>query len=76
MYVLRLISAVLHRSRGAAVSDAALDLRPAELSIVVPLVLALLALSAWPAAISDRAFAAESVTESGWTGFASLEDTP
>ena len=54
--VLRLISAVLHRARGPAVSDAALDLRPAELGIVVPLVLCLLALSAWPAAISDRAF--------------------
>jgi NADH-quinone oxidoreductase subunit M len=57
MYVLRLISAVLHRERGSAVSDAALDLRPAELGIVVPLVLCLLALSAWPAAISGRAFA-------------------
>jgi NADH-quinone oxidoreductase subunit M len=56
MYVLRLISAVLHRARGAAVSDAALDLRPAELGIVVPLVACLLALSAWPAAISDRSF--------------------
>ncbi len=58
MYVLRLISAVLHRAQGSAVSESALDLRPAELGVVVPLVLALLALSAWPAAISDRAFAA------------------
>ena len=38
MYVLRLISAVLHEKVGAAVSDAALDLRPGELAIVVPLV--------------------------------------
>ena len=37
-------------------SDAALDLRPAELGIVVPLIACLLALSAWPAAISGHAF--------------------
>jgi NADH-quinone oxidoreductase subunit M len=54
MYMLRLISAVLHKEPGPAVSDAALDLRAAELGIVVPLVACLLALSAWPAAISDR----------------------
>jgi NADH-quinone oxidoreductase subunit M len=56
MYMLRLISAVLHQSPGPAISDAALDLRPAELSIVVPLVAILLVLSAWPAAITDRSF--------------------
>ena len=56
MYTLRLISAVLHRARGAAVRDDALDLRAGELTLVVPLVLALLALSAWPAAISERSF--------------------
>src|SRR5436305_7294962 len=56
MYMLRLISAVLHREVGPAVSDAALDLRPAELGIVVPLVACLLALSAWPAAISQHSF--------------------
>src|SRR6266511_4178925 len=54
MYMLRLISAVLHTEPGPAVSDAALDLRPAELGILVPLVACLLALSAWPAAISAR----------------------
>jgi len=54
MYMLRLISAVLHKEPGPAVSDAALDLRPAELSILVPLVACLLALSAWPAAISKH----------------------
>jgi NADH-quinone oxidoreductase subunit M len=57
MYILRLISAVLHERRGPAVSDAALDLRPAELGVVVPLVAILLVLSAWPAAITDRSFA-------------------
>jgi NADH-quinone oxidoreductase subunit M len=56
MYMLRLISAVLHRDVGPAVSDAALDLRPAELGVVVPLVACLLALSAWPAAISEHSF--------------------
>jgi NADH-quinone oxidoreductase subunit M len=56
MYVLRLISAVLHRDVGPAVSDAALDLRPAELGVVVPLVACLLALSAWPAAVSEHSF--------------------
>jgi NADH-quinone oxidoreductase subunit M len=56
MYVLRLISAVLHRAVGSAVSDAALDLRPAELGVVVPLIACLLALSAWPDAISGHSF--------------------
>jgi NADH-quinone oxidoreductase subunit M len=55
-YVLRLVSAILHRSIGPAVSDAALDLRPAELGVVVPLVACLLALSAWPAAITQHSF--------------------
>jgi NADH-quinone oxidoreductase subunit M len=54
MYMLRLISAVLHRELGPAVPDAALDLRPAELAAIVPLVGCLLALSAWPAAITDH----------------------
>jgi NADH-quinone oxidoreductase subunit M len=56
MYMLRLISGVLHRDVGSAVSDAALDLRPAELAIVVPLVASLLALSVWPAAVSEHSF--------------------
>jgi NADH-quinone oxidoreductase subunit M len=55
-YVLRLVSAILHRDIGASVSDAALDLRPAELGVVVPLVACLLALSAWPAAITQHSF--------------------
>jgi NADH-quinone oxidoreductase subunit M len=56
MYILRLISAVLHDRVGSAVPEAALDLRPAELGVVVPLVAILLALSAWPAAITERSF--------------------
>jgi NADH-quinone oxidoreductase subunit M len=62
MYMLRLISAVLHEGRGSAVTDAALDLRPAELGILVPLLACVLALSAWPAAISDRAFPGDEPT--------------
>ena len=54
MYMLRLISAVLHQSRGVDVRDEALDLRPFELVLVVPLVGLLLLLSAWPALISER----------------------
>ncbi len=56
MYVLRLISAVLHRDVGPAVSDSALDLRPAELGVTVPLLVCLLALSVWPAAITQHSF--------------------
>jgi NADH-quinone oxidoreductase subunit M len=56
MYMLRLISAVLHQAPGSAVSEAALDLRPAELGVLVPLVALLLVLSAWPAAITDHSF--------------------
>jgi hypothetical protein len=47
---------VLHREVGSAVSDSALDLRPAEIGVVVPLVACLLALSAWPAATSQHSF--------------------
>jgi len=59
MYMLRLISAVLHDARGSTVSDTALDLRPGELALVVPLVGVLLALSVWPAAISHHSFAGD-----------------
>ena len=69
MYMLRLISAVLHRELGPSVSDAALDLRPAELGVTVPLVACLLALSAWPAAISGHSFASHISTRSGWTSY-------
>ena len=53
MYTLRLISAVLHVRPGRAVRDEALDLRPGELALVLPLVACLLALSAWPALVSE-----------------------
>jgi NADH-quinone oxidoreductase subunit M len=56
MYTLRLISGVLHQTRGEAVREESLDLRFGELALVVPLVVILLALSVWPAAISERSF--------------------
>jgi NADH-quinone oxidoreductase subunit M len=55
MYILRLISAVLHQDIGSAVPAEALDLRPAEVSVIAPLVVVLLFLSFWPAAITDHA---------------------
>jgi NADH-quinone oxidoreductase subunit M len=64
MYALRLISGVLHQDVGSAVSDAALDLRPAELAILVPLVGVLLVLSVWPSAISNHAFPRDRATPS------------
>jgi len=64
MYMLRLISGVLHRDVGSAVSDAARDLVPGELAILLPLVGCLLALSIWPAAISEHSFpSATAVTQ-------------
>ena len=64
MYSLRLISAVLHRERGSAVAEEAMDLRPGELAIILPLVACLLALSVWPAAITERSFAGQSAKTS------------
>jgi NADH-quinone oxidoreductase subunit M len=59
MYMLRLISAVLHEARGPTVHDEALDLRPGELALLVPLLGILLALSVWPAGISHHSFAGD-----------------
>ena len=63
MYMLRLISAVLHEARGSTVRDEALDLRPGELALLVPLVGVLLALSVWPAGISHNSFAGDDPTQ-------------
>jgi NADH-quinone oxidoreductase subunit M len=67
MYMLRLISAVLHRARGAAVAAEPRDLRGPELALLVPLVALLLVLSAWPASIAERSIPA---------GGAQVEATP
>jgi NADH-quinone oxidoreductase subunit M len=56
MYILRLVSAVLHEEVGPSVPAQALDLRPAEIGLILPLVAVLLALSFWPAAITDHIF--------------------
>ena len=58
-YMLRLVSAVLHEDVGSSVHPQALDLRPAEVSMVGALALALVALSFWPAAITDHVFGGE-----------------
>jgi NADH-quinone oxidoreductase subunit M len=63
MYMLRLISAVLHGPPGPGVREDAPDLRVPELWLVVPLVAALLVLSAWPAGISERSFPLGSTAE-------------
>jgi NADH-quinone oxidoreductase subunit M len=70
MYMLRAISAVLHESPGSTVTEEALDLRPAELGILVPLVACLLALSVWPAAITERSF------EGGWAAYPTAQAEP
>jgi NADH-quinone oxidoreductase subunit M len=76
MYTLRLISAVLHEGRGPAVPEEALDLRPGELGIIVPLVACLLALSVWPAAITERAFADDRPSTSVTSQFSALAAQP
>ena len=56
MYMLRMISAVLHREPGPAVTESALDLRAAEVSVVGALLAVLVVLSFWPAGITDHSF--------------------
>jgi NADH-quinone oxidoreductase subunit M len=56
MYMLRLISAVLHEARGPRVIDETPDVRPVELALIAPLVAGLLLLSAWPAGVSGHSF--------------------
>ena len=54
MYMLRLISAILHVKPGRAVRDEALDLRAGELALVVPLSLILLASPSGRRSISEQ----------------------
>ncbi len=63
MYVLRLISAVLHVRTGSAVRDEALDLRVGELALVLPMVACLLVLSAWPALVTESSFAGDKASQ-------------
>jgi NADH-quinone oxidoreductase subunit M len=69
MYTLRLISAVLHVKPGRAVREEALDLRPVELGLVVPMLLCLLVLSAWPALVSQSSFPSDSAATFVAEGF-------
>jgi NADH-quinone oxidoreductase subunit M len=64
LYTLRLISAVLHLEPGRAVREESLDLRFGELALIVPLIAILLALSVWPASISEHTFPTEAPTMS------------
>ena len=57
MYMLRLVSALLHREIGEAVPHKAPDIRLPELCVIGALVGCMLALSVWPAAISKHSFA-------------------
>ena len=59
MYMLRAISAALHEEKGPAVHDRHRDLRPVEVSLLVPLVAVLLLLSFWPAGVTDHSFSGE-----------------
>ncbi len=61
LYALRFISAILHDRRGTAVTGERDDLGPNELWLVVPLVVVLVALSLWPAAVTDRSFPADGI---------------
>jgi NADH-quinone oxidoreductase subunit M len=63
LYGLRLISAVLHEARGPAVREDDGDLSSNELWLVVPLVAVLLALSAWPAAVTGNSFPGDEVEQ-------------
>jgi NADH-quinone oxidoreductase subunit M len=63
MYILRFVSAVLHERRGTAVPEDAADLGSNELWLVAPLVVLLVGLSVWPAAVSERSFPADQPTQ-------------
>ena len=71
MYTLRVISAILHVKPGRAVRDEALDLRPGELALVLPMLLILLGLSLWPALVSESAFS----RTAGWAAYPVDEDS-
>ena len=54
MYMLRWYSALAHEADGELVGDQTADLRPAELVVAVPLIVILLAMSAWPFGVMER----------------------
>ena len=54
MYMLRWYSAIAHEDDGAAIPEGMPDLRPSELAVAVPLIVLLLAASAWPFGVMER----------------------
>jgi NADH-quinone oxidoreductase subunit M len=54
MYMLRWYSAIAHGDDGPRVESSSPDLRLVELAVAVPLVLILLAMSAWPFGVMER----------------------
>jgi NADH-quinone oxidoreductase subunit M len=74
MYMLRLISATLHQDTGPAVKEAGGDVRLGELAVLMPLVVCLIGLSAWPNLVSGRAVDHARLTSAlpatGWTEYA------
>jgi NADH-quinone oxidoreductase subunit M len=54
MYMLRWYSAIAHGHEDDTVLESTPDLRPAELAVAVPLILLLLAASAWPFGVMER----------------------
>jgi NADH:ubiquinone oxidoreductase subunit 4 (subunit M) len=54
MYMLRWYSALAHEDDGERVPEGMPDLRPGELAIAVPLILILLALTAYPFGVMER----------------------
>jgi NADH-quinone oxidoreductase subunit M len=54
MYMLRWYSALAHEGDGELVNEQTADLRRAELVLAVPLIVILLATSAWPFGVMER----------------------
>ena len=69
MYVLRIVSAILHVSPGPAVREEALDLRLVEIALVVPMLLVLVGLSVWPALVSESSFAGDHAVDTIARGY-------
>jgi NADH-quinone oxidoreductase subunit M len=77
MYMLRLISAVLHREVGEAVAEKQIpDVRPAEMIVVGALLAAMLALSVWPSAVSKRSFACVKTGKATEVGLVCVPGSP
>jgi NADH-quinone oxidoreductase subunit M len=65
LYGLRLISAILHLVRGSAVREDSPDLDRHELAFIVPLLLVLALLSAWPALVTGNSLPGDEQSAEG-----------